>query len=422
MKYKSRQFFSLLAIFVCITLGGMVIFLHNSYLHAVESFHQQHQYNQELIIKQVIRRAKHHYTHSVDELIFLAENPVIKRLDSMVTEELLQKKLTHLKHFNADDIGILDEKGTLRFIAVASHLKGKDFSSTNYFLNAKNSKKVEPICEIVNFEGMTTEQTGIIISMPFFSDIETFKGVVFISIKLDEMFALPASKETCDSFYLLGDKDRVVLSSTGKHEASITDCPIALQGIILFLAEMAGVEMFSGEYNYDDVEMVASGTSLKMDSKTLKLVAVIPTEHISVLSTRFSHYYATGILMVFLGLLGTYLMLFHWHIKLRSEVKVRRKIETELQKSHETLEKRVQDRTNELSNVNKQLRKQIIQRKDAMERIHKQNEFLNHIMESLTIPFYVIDINDYTVKLANSASNFGPLPASAKNTHAQLKR
>ncbi|NPD48242.1 PAS domain S-box protein, partial [Lentimicrobium sp. S6] len=49
----------------------------------------------------------------------------------------------------------------------------------------------------------------------------------------------------------------------------------------------------------------------------------------------------------------------------------------------------------------------ITERKQAEEKIIQQNEFLNHVMESLTHPFYVIDINDYSILKANSASGFG---------------
>jgi PAS domain S-box-containing protein len=50
----------------------------------------------------------------------------------------------------------------------------------------------------------------------------------------------------------------------------------------------------------------------------------------------------------------------------------------------------------------------------AEEKIILQNEYLNSIMESLTHPFYVIDANDHTIKMANSASGFGPLTRESK--------
>ena len=46
----------------------------------------------------------------------------------------------------------------------------------------------------------------------------------------------------------------------------------------------------------------------------------------------------------------------------------------------------------------------ITERKQAEKKIIQQNEFLNNVLESLTYPFYLIDINDYSILRANSAS------------------
>ena len=53
--------------------------------------------------------------------------------------------------------------------------------------------------------------------------------------------------------------------------------------------------------------------------------------------------------------------------------------------------------------------KDITERVLAEERIKEQNKFLNSVLESLTHPFYVVDVFDYTLKMANSATNPGPL-------------
>jgi PAS domain S-box-containing protein len=63
-------------------------------------------------------------------------------------------------------------------------------------------------------------------------------------------------------------------------------------------------------------------------------------------------------------------------------------------------------------------------RKEAEERIWKQNEFLNNILESVTLPFYVVDANDYTIKMANSATHAGDLskkPTCYAITHNRSK-
>lgn len=54
---------------------------------------------------------------------------------------------------------------------------------------------------------------------------------------------------------------------------------------------------------------------------------------------------------------------------------------------------------------------QLIQQ--SREHIQQQNEFLNDVLESLPHPFYVIDTNDYTIKLANSAARKDELSEDA---------
>ncbi|MBN1292240.1 MAG: PAS domain-containing protein [Candidatus Latescibacteria bacterium] len=50
----------------------------------------------------------------------------------------------------------------------------------------------------------------------------------------------------------------------------------------------------------------------------------------------------------------------------------------------------------------------------AEETIINQNKFLNNILESLTQPFYVIDVNDYSIVMANSAANSENLTKNTK--------
>jgi anti-anti-sigma regulatory factor len=57
-----------------------------------------------------------------------------------------------------------------------------------------------------------------------------------------------------------------------------------------------------------------------------------------------------------------------------------------------------------LQQRHQELEKIKIEQKQAEETIRRQNEFLNHIMDSLTNPFYVINTRDYTIAVANSAA------------------
>ncbi len=59
----------------------------------------------------------------------------------------------------------------------------------------------------------------------------------------------------------------------------------------------------------------------------------------------------------------------------------------------------------------------ITDRKLAEEKILHQNDFLNHVLESLTHPFYVVNADDYSVIMANSAAR-KPNSAGKKGAEA----
>ncbi|MFC2156182.1 PAS domain S-box protein, partial [Acidobacteriota bacterium] len=49
----------------------------------------------------------------------------------------------------------------------------------------------------------------------------------------------------------------------------------------------------------------------------------------------------------------------------------------------------------------------VTERRRAEEQVRQQNEFLNTVMMSLTHPFYIVDVHDYTVVMANPAAKNG---------------
>lgn len=64
----------------------------------------------------------------------------------------------------------------------------------------------------------------------------------------------------------------------------------------------------------------------------------------------------------------------------------------------------------------------IVERKKTDEKIRQQNGFLENILESMTHPFYVIDVNDYTVEMANSAARLNSSFKSSKCYELIYKR
>jgi len=66
----------------------------------------------------------------------------------------------------------------------------------------------------------------------------------------------------------------------------------------------------------------------------------------------------------------------------------------------------------------------ITERRQTEEKIQQQNEFLNNILDALTHPFYVLDANDYTIKMGNLATKAGNLsenPTCYALTHKRDK-
>jgi PAS domain-containing protein len=56
-------------------------------------------------------------------------------------------------------------------------------------------------------------------------------------------------------------------------------------------------------------------------------------------------------------------------------------------------------------NINKILQSEIQERNQIEKELLKKNEFLNTTIESLKHPFYVLDANDYSIIIANAATN-----------------
>jgi len=67
-----------------------------------------------------------------------------------------------------------------------------------------------------------------------------------------------------------------------------------------------------------------------------------------------------------------------------------------------------------LSELLGRLEKESRERSQAQEALIRQNDFLRHIFESITTPFYVVDAKDYTIVMANSATIPGGPPPGTK--------
>ena len=73
-----------------------------------------------------------------------------------------------------------------------------------------------------------------------------------------------------------------------------------------------------------------------------------------------------------------------------------------LRDNRDFMEQKILQRTSQLQDLNKQLVVEIDDHKKTETEVRNQKIFLEQVIDSLSHPFYVLDANDYTIKLANS--------------------
>jgi len=79
----------------------------------------------------------------------------------------------------------------------------------------------------------------------------------------------------------------------------------------------------------------------------------------------------------------------------------------DLRKYSTDLDQQVEKLSVKLTKAREKLEEEIAEHRKDRKKIVQQNEYLKLIIESLAHPFYVIDADDYTVKMANSAATRG---------------
>lgn len=75
------------------------------------------------------------------------------------------------------------------------------------------------------------------------------------------------------------------------------------------------------------------------------------------------------------------------------DITERKRTEEDLQKAHEELERRVQERTQQLTAINEEMRKEITERERAEEELRQANKWVTEILESITDAFTAWDQN-----------------------------
>jgi PAS domain S-box-containing protein len=92
------------------------------------------------------------------------------------------------------------------------------------------------------------------------------------------------------------------------------------------------------------------------------------------------------------------------------DITERKQAEEALRKAKDELEMNMKERTAELESAVELLYSEIVDRKVVEQQLIRQKEYINNILESVTHPLYVINVNDYRVVHMNSAARHDSIP------------
>lgn len=114
-----------------------------------------------------------------------------------------------------------------------------------------------------------------------------------------------------------------------------------------------------------------------------------------------SDYVVKDVNLVFLELLPSAIEQAVARQKLKAENQAAKEA---LERAYASLEIRAEETSRDLGSAMEQLVREVEARKEAEKRFHEQHRFLTNVLQSLTHPFYVVDANDYSIKMANDAA------------------
>ncbi len=166
------------------------------------------------------------------------------------------------------------------------------------------------------------------------------------------------------------------------------------------LPDMTGLEVihtFSRRGPIPPIVMITAAGDEKVAVQALKLGA--------------SDYVVKDVNLVFLELLPSAIEQALARQRLQKE---KQRAKAELEEAYASLEVRVQEATRDLLVAMENLQTEVEARRETEARLQEQHNFLHKVLESLTHPLYVVDANDYSVKLANTAARSQGLIEDAK--------
>jgi len=415
MKEKIKKYYTATALFFILVIVVLTFLLQNARHETLVLIKKQYNDQQGLLAKQTAMGLEENIAIVVRELELLTDRCAVKTFDPVDIQSVMADTYEHVRKHHIYDIWYVDSAGIFRGSLNSPRFLQQDFSARSYFQRAADLHDRKPIFEYINLPGNEREVKGIAVAMPIFSDDDNFGGVMLFMIKLRDMIKGVSSSSASDnSTWVVDENSRILYHRDYETGASIPTATRPDSSLEKFLRDSRKDNGLQGEYwSGANQEILAASYPARLAKQKWLVIISTPAKNISSLFVRFNLMYIYITLSAIVAIIGGSLFIIFmfnkWNNILQKENSERLLAEQALQKAHDGLEQRIEERISDLHQINEYLEKQIEDRKEAEAETARQNELLINTIESLDHPFYVIDADSYVIQLANSASGFGEL-------------
>ncbi|MBW2466686.1 MAG: response regulator, partial [Deltaproteobacteria bacterium] len=376
---------------------------------------EQYNEQQSLLAKQTAIGLEENLAIVVRELELLTNMCAVKTFELVDIQEVMAETYYHVQKHHIYDIGYIDSAGIFRAALHTPQLLQRDFSGQSYFKKSAGLAEPAPVFEFINLPGDSGVEKSIVVAMPIFSEENSFGGAILFVIKLHDLIeGLSPDSKGNNRTWVVDEAGNILYHPQYLTGTSIHDVPRVDESLKSFITMVQKKRQLQGEFfSATGEEILAASYPTQIADQNWSVIISTPVHNISSLFMKFNsvHVFITisAITAIIGGSLFIIFMINRWNKVLQKENKERLHAEQELQRAHDELELRIEERTADLHHVNEYLEKEIEDRKVAEAETVRQNELVKSTIESLSHPFYVIDADNYVIQLANSAANFGEL-------------
>ena len=195
MKERIRKYYTLITAFFILVIVALSLLLHQARQEVLVLLKQQYNQQQSQLAKQTAIGIEDNFAVVVRELELLTNMCAVKTFDLADIHDAMAQTYNHVKKHFINDIGFINADGIFKTALNTPQFFEKDFSDRDYFINAAALNERSPIFEFINLPGDEKEEKGIVVSMPIFSDDDSFGGIILLMIKLQELIEAQLGKE-----------------------------------------------------------------------------------------------------------------------------------------------------------------------------------------------------------------------------------